>query len=94
MLTPRRGLTLDHLLSDWRVISAENQAEIRRLHRVEGTPVEAIARRLGMSKNTVETPWACDEPPEPERPPRGSAVDEFESRIRELLAEFSNTQRR
>lgn len=66
----------------------ENWAEIRRLHRAEGMPIKAIARRLGISKNTVKSALACDEPPKYERPPRGSAVDAFDPRIRELLAEF------
>ena len=66
----------------------ENWAEIRRLHRAEGMPIKAIARRLGISKNTVKSALACDEPPKYERPPKGSAVDAFDPRIRELLAEF------
>ena len=66
----------------------ENWAEVRRLHRAEGMPIKAIARRLGISKNTVKSALACDEPPKYERPPKGSAVDAFDMRIRELLAEF------
>jgi transposase len=70
------------------VISVENWAEIRRLHRAEGMPIKAIARRMGISKNTVKSALACDGPPKYERQPRGSAVDEYEPRIRVLLAEF------
>jgi transposase len=66
----------------------ENWAEIRRLHRGEGMPIKAIARRLGISRNTVKRALASDEPPRYVRCPQGSAVDEFEFRIRELLAEF------
>lgn len=66
----------------------ENWAEIRRLHRAEGMPIKAIARRLCVSKNTVKSALSCDEPPKYERPPKGSAVDAFEPWIRELLAEF------
>lgn len=66
----------------------ENWAEIRRLHRAEGMPIKAIARRLGISKNTVKSALASDVPPKYERPPKGSAVDAFDPRIRELLAEF------
>lgn len=66
----------------------ENWAEIRRLHRGEGMPIKAIARWLGISRNTVKRALASDEPPRYERRPQGSAVDEFKFRIRELLAEF------
>lgn len=35
------------------MLSLEDWAEIRRLHRAEGLPIKVIARVLGMSKNTV-----------------------------------------
>ena len=46
----------------WRVISVEDWAEIRRLHRAEGMPIKAIARRLGISRNAVRRALAKDEP--------------------------------
>jgi transposase len=49
-------------------------------------PIKAIARHLGISKNTVKRALASDDPPRYSRPPRGSAVDAFEPAIRELLA--------
>lgn len=66
----------------------EDWAEIRRLHRAEGMPIKAIARRLGISRNTVRSALASVGPPKYRRPAKGSAVDEFEPRIRALLAEF------
>ena len=66
----------------------EDWAEIRRLHRAEGMPIKAIARRLGISRNTVRSALASVGPPKYQRPAKGSAVDEFEPRIRALLAEF------
>ena len=36
-----------------RVIDVEDWAEIRRLHRAEGMSIKAIARRLGVARNTV-----------------------------------------
>ena len=63
----------------------EDWAEIRRLRRAEGLPIKVIARTLEISKNTVKSALADDEPPKYERPPRGSIVDEVEPRIRELL---------
>jgi IS30 family transposase len=34
-------------------MSVEDWAEIRRLHRSEGMPIKAIARVLGVGRNTV-----------------------------------------
>lgn len=65
----------------------EDWAEIRRLHKSEGTAIKAIARKLGVSKNTVRRALASDTPPRYERAPAGSAVDEFVPQIRSLLAD-------
>jgi transposase len=70
------------------VITVENWAEIRRLHRSEGISQAAIARRLGISRNTVAKALASDRPPKYERTPAGSSVDAVEPAIRLLLAEF------
>jgi transposase len=67
------------------VLSVEDWAEIRRLHRAEQMPIKAIARMMGVSKNTVKRALAADGLPRYERPPRGSIVDVVEPRIRELL---------
>lgn len=67
------------------MLSVEDWAEIRRLHRAEGLPIKVIARVMKISKNTVKDALACDEPPKYERPPKGSIVDAVEPRIRELL---------
>ena len=63
----------------------EDWAEIRRLHRSEGMAIKAIARVLGVSKNTVRRALRAPEPPKYVREPRGSAVDAFVPRIRECL---------
>ena len=70
------------------MLSVEDWAEIRRLHRAEGLPIKVIARVLGISKNTVKAALASDGPPKYERPPRGSVVDEVEPRVRELLQAY------
>jgi transposase len=70
------------------VLTVEDWAEIRRLHRAEGMPIKAIARTLGISRNTVRAALASDGPPRYERTPAGSAVDAFEPRIRELLQAY------
>jgi transposase len=70
------------------VITVENWAEIRRLHRAEGVPIKAIARRLGISRNAVRRALASQGPPRYQRPARGTAFDAFEPAIRALLREF------
>jgi transposase len=67
------------------VISVENWAEIRRLHRSEGVPIKAIVRRLGVARNTVRAALASERPPRYERPARGSLVDGVEPEIRKWL---------
>jgi transposase len=70
------------------VIRVEDWAEIRRLHRAEGMPIKAIARTLGISKNTVRRALRRGEPPKYERQGRGSIVDAVEPRIRLLLKDY------
>jgi transposase len=67
------------------VLSVEDWAEIRRLHRAEGMPIKQVARVMGCSKNTVKRALAADGPPQYRRAARGSVVDAVEPRIRELL---------
>lgn len=66
----------------------EDWAEIRRLNRSEGMAIKAIARRLGLARNTVRAALAAAEPPRYSRAAGGSRVDAFEPKIRVLLAEF------
>ena len=47
--------------------------------------VKAIARRLGVARNTVRAALRSDAPPRYERPSQGSIVDEVEPEIRRLL---------
>jgi transposase len=67
------------------VLGVEDWAEIRRLRRAEGLPILAIARVMGVSRNTVKRALAADGPPRYQRPGRGSIVDAVEPQIRELL---------
>lgn len=66
----------------------DDWAEIRRLHRAEGMGIRAIARRLGIARNTVRDAIRSNGPPRYERPRRGSAVDAVEAAVVELLREF------
>ena len=67
------------------MLSVEDWAEIRRLHRADGMPIKVIARVMGISKNTVKVALRSDGPPKYERTGSGSVVDGVEPRIRELL---------
>jgi transposase len=66
----------------------ETWAEVRRLHRVEGLSQRAVARRLGIARDTVAAALKRDRPPKYQRPPRGSKVDRFADRIAALLARY------
>ena len=66
----------------------EYWAEIRRLHLAEGMPIKAIARKLGVARNTVRSALATAEPPKYVRAAKGSALDELEPGIVGLLSEF------
>lgn len=70
------------------MLSVEDWAEIRRMHRAEGLPMKVIARTLGVSRNTVRSAVASDGPPKYGRPAKASVADAFEPRIRELLKAY------
>ena len=67
------------------MISVEDWAEIRRLHRAGGLSIRQIARMRDISRNTVRAAVRSDGPPRYERAAKGSVADGFEPRIRELL---------
>jgi transposase len=69
-------------------LNVEDWAEIRRLHRAEGMPIRAIARQLGVGRNTVRRALAADGPPKYRRAVKGSAVDAVEPQIRALLKDW------
>jgi transposase len=70
------------------VLSVEDWAEIRRLHRSEQMPIKVIARVLGISRNTVRAALTSEAAPSYRRRPVGSAVDAVEPRVRELLQAY------
>ena len=60
-------------------------AEVHRLFEREKCSKMAIARRLRMSRNTVDHLLELDEPPRYERKPKGSLLDPFKPDIAEML---------
>ena len=67
----------------------EDWALIRRLA-AEGVPKAAIARRLGIARNTVTAAVASDDPPKYRRKPASTSFTPFEPRVRALLAETAD----
>jgi transposase len=70
------------------VITVEEWAEIRRLHRAEGMSIKAIARKLQVARNTVRNAVRSTQPPRYVRAGAGSIVDAVEPQIRKLLKDF------
>ncbi|SDF14404.1 hypothetical protein SAMN04488581_5408, partial [Mycolicibacterium neoaurum] len=70
------------------MISLEDWALIRHLHRSEGLSQRAIARQLGIARDTVAGALACDGPPKYERASSPSAIDAVEPGIRALLSTY------
>lgn len=67
----------------------EDWALIRQLYRSEGLSQAAIARQLGLSRNTVAKAVRSDAPPRYERPrPPSSGWAQIEPAVRELLSRF------
>jgi transposase len=64
----------------------EDWALIRRLA-ADGVPKAAIAKRLGIARNTVGKAVASDSPPKYERKPAPTSFTPFEPRVRQLLAD-------
>lgn len=64
----------------------EDWAEVHRLFHREKMSKAAIARSLGMSRNTVDRLLGLAEPPRYRRAPAGSQLDPFADRIAAMLA--------
>jgi len=67
------------------VITLEDWALIRRLHVSERLPQAQIARRLGISRNTVAKALVSTDPPAYSRAPVATSFAPFEQQVRDLL---------
>lgn len=67
------------------MLHVEDWAEIRRLHRAEGVSIKALARRFGLSRNTIRAAVRSDGPPRYQRRAMPSVLDAVEPEIRRLL---------
>lgn len=67
--------------------SVHDWAEVHRLHERQGWSKTTIARKLAMSRNTVERLLRLEEPPRYERRVRGSLLDPFKADISEMLSD-------
>jgi transposase len=67
------------------VLDVERWAELRREHFVRRVSIKELARRTGLSRNTVRLALRSDAPPRYERTPAPSKLEPFKEEIHELL---------
>ena len=77
-----------HLSSIGQVISVEKWAEVWVLFHREGLSQRAIARRLGISMDTVKNALESEGPSKYERPRVETSFDPFRARVRALLVDY------
>jgi predicted DNA-binding protein (UPF0251 family) len=65
-------------------LAVKDWAEIRRLYRSEGLPIQVVAWIVGVSRNTVKRGLASARPPKCQCQAKGSTVDAVEPQIREF----------
>ena len=67
------------------MLDVERWAELRREHFVRGVSIKELARRTGLSRNTVRLALRSQSPPRYERTAAPSKLDPFKEEIHELL---------
>jgi hypothetical protein len=67
------------------VLDVERWAELRREHFVGGVSIKELARRTGLSRNTVRVALRSDAPPAFRCPERPSKLEPFKDEIHRLL---------
>ncbi|MDQ4130548.1 MAG: IS21 family transposase [Actinomycetota bacterium] len=69
------------------MLEVERWAELRREHFVRGVGIRELAKRTGLSRNTIRRALRSDEPPRFRCPDRPSKLDPFREEIQRLLGE-------
>jgi len=69
------------------LVGVERWAELRREHFVRGVSIKELARRTGLSRNTVRAALRSAEAPSYRRTSPGSKLDPFKEEIHRLLLE-------
>jgi transposase len=69
------------------LLDVERWAELRREHFVRGVSIKELARRTGLSRNTVRAALRSERPPSYRRARAGSKLDPFRDEIHRLLRE-------
>jgi transposase len=67
------------------LLDVEGWAELRREHFVRGVAIKELARRTGMSRNTIRSALRSQGAPRYSRPAAGSKLDPFKDEIHRLL---------
>jgi transposase len=67
------------------VLDVERWAELRREHFVRGVSIKELARRTGLSRNTVRSALRSQSPPSYRRARARSKLDPFKDEIHRLL---------
>ena len=67
------------------MLDVELWAELRREHFVRGVSIKRLARRTGLSRNTIRKALRSDAPPAYRREPAGSMLDSFKDEVHRLL---------
>ncbi len=67
------------------MLDVERWAELRREHFVRGVSIKELARRTGLSRNTIRAALRSPEPPAFRCPERPSKLDPFKDEIHRLL---------
>ena len=67
------------------MVGVQQWAELRREHFVRGVSIKELARRTGLSRNTIKKALRSEVPPRYERSQAGSKLDRFKDEIHQLL---------
>jgi transposase len=67
------------------VVGVEQWAQLRREHFVGGVSIKELARRTGLSRNTIRAALRSASPPGYSRPARPSKLDRFKPEVQRLL---------